>query len=397
MKWQAFHGANLKCIIFNSFYGSAVEGQATVRYFMRMNYFDKDKTILSNQTAPLPYVSLADGEFGVGTTWENSVAQVLPNTTSLDAATAIGWNIAEIKHAITSGDRDISLLGLIQTAGKLTIADPTPTTPIEDNVGQGLLISHYLELDGVIDLVGESQLLQSEGSIVDADSGGYIERDQQGTANSFNYNYWTSSVGPEGDGNATLGTGVTAINADYTIDDVLNDGSNSDLYGSLNYGASPNAGGVIPPPGFIKTLSSYWLYKFNGPADNYDAWKKIDETSILSSGEGYTMKGTSGTAPLSIPQNYVFKGLPNNGDISLSLTKNITASNPSGDDDRLIGNPYLSAIDAEQFILDNMSVSDGGYNPTETVFNGALYFWDHFGEQNSHILKSTWVVMPHVI
>ena len=52
----------------------------------------------------------------------------------------------------------------------------------------------------------------------------------------------------------------------------------------------------------------------------------------------------------------------------------------------MIGNPYPSAIDAEEFILDNMSIADGGNNATGTIFNGALYFWDHFGEQNTHNL-----------
>jgi len=76
----------------------------------------------------------------------------------------------------------------------------------------------------------------------------------------------------------------------------------------------------------------------------------------------------------------VFKGLPNNGNITLQLDKS------SGDVDRLVGNPYPSAIDATEFILDNLHTSVGGNNTTGTVFNGALYFWDHFGEENSHKL-----------
>ena len=77
----------------------------------------------------------------------------------------------------------------------------------------------------------------------------------------------------------------------------------------------------------------------------------------------------------------MFVGLPNNGEITLALDKS------SGDVNRLIGNPYPSAIDATEFILDNLSVADGGNNVNGTIFNGALYFWDHFGEENSHVLK----------
>ena len=42
--------------------------------------------------------------------------------------------------------------------------------------------------------------------------------------------------------------------------------------------------------------------------------------------------------------------------------------------DYLVGNPYPSAIDAEQFILDNGPTIDGTGNTT-----GTLYFWEHWG------------------
>lgn len=367
---------------FNSFYGSTVEGLTNDRNFLRLKYLVKDKTLVDAQTTPLPYISAADGDWDTGTVWSNNADQVIPNSISLDGTTKVDWNIVQMSHNISSGDRDISLLGLIQTDGTLTIADPVATTPEENNAGQELTITHYLELDGVIDLVGESQLIQTEGSILDADSGGYIERDQQGTANGFNYNYWSSSVGPIGGNSTTRGTGVSSTNANYTIKDVLKDGTISALYQDLLFSTSLNGSGSIPPPGSPRTISTAWLYKFYGAANNYDAWIKINETSSLLAGEGFTMKGTGGSAaiPIATLQNYVFKGLPNNGDITLALDKS------SGDVERLIGNPYPSAIDATEFILDNISVAEGGNN-TNTVINGALYFWDHFGQANSHALK----------
>lgn len=373
--------SNLKAYYdFNSFYGSTVEGLTDERNFIRLKYLSKDKDFTGDQTGPFPYVSAANGAWDTGATWSNNADQVIPNSVSLDGSTIIDWNIVEISHDITTGDRDVSLLGLIQTAGTLTIADPVDTQD-ETNSGQAFTISHYLELDGVIDLVGESQLVQTEGSIIDADSGGYIERDQQGTANGFNYNYWSSSVGPISGNTATRGIGTSSTNANHTIFGVLNDGTISGLYANLTFDASPyGSDGTPPPPGSIRTISSYWLYKFYGAADDYAAWESIDEMTPLLPGEGFTMKGTSGAVTISQLQNYVFEGLPNNGDITLTLDKS------SGEVDRLIGNPYPSAIDATEFILDNMSIADGGNNATGTVFNGALYFWDHFGEENSHNL-----------
>ncbi len=366
---------------FNSFYGSTIEGLTDDRFFLRLKYLNKDKTLVESQTTPLPYVSANNGAWDTAATWSNNADQIIPNSLSLDGTTVIDWNIVEIGHNITSGDRNISLLGLTQTTGALTISDPGETQD-ETNSGQGLTISHYLELDGVIDLVGESQLIQTEGSIIDADSGGYIERDQQGTANAFNYNYWSSSVGPIAGNTATRGTGASTTNTNHTLTAVLNDGTLSGSYAGINFDPSSSASdGTPPPPGFIKTISSYWLYKFYGPENDYSAWAKIDESSSLLAGEGFTMKGTSGAVSISNEQNYVFKGLPNNGDITLDLDKT------SGDVARLIGNPYPSALDATEFILDNLSIADGGNNTNGTIFNGALYFWDHFGEENTHLLK----------
>ncbi|MBT8260769.1 MAG: T9SS type A sorting domain-containing protein, partial [Bacteroidia bacterium] len=289
------------------------------------------------------------------------------------------WNIVDLNHNISSGDRDIYVLGLRNNTGTLTIADPNENLD-ETNSGQALNVTHYLEIDGVIDLVGESQLVQTAGSILDTDSGGYIERDQQGTANGFNYNYWSSSVGPISGNTTTRGTGISSSNTVHTISGVLLDGTNSAVYQNLifsPYQDAANSSSTTP-----RTVSTYWMYKFYGEVDNYNAWESIDETSSLLPGEGYTMKGTSGAADiLNDFQNYVFKGKPNNGDITLTLDKS------TGDVQRLIGNPYPSAIDATEFILDNMSIADGGNNETGTIFNGALYFWDHFGEENSHNLS----------
>ena len=328
------------------------------------------------QTAPLPYKSNANGSWDAQATWLNGDVQNLPNSLG-----TYGLNIVQTSHNITSGAKNITVLGLISTAGKLTMNG--------DNVagtGQSLIVTHYLELDGVIDLEGESQLLQDEGSILDQDSGGYIERDQQGTANSFNYNYWSSSVGPISAASTKLtrGTGIASTNASHKLVDVLMDGTSSSSPVSINF--QPAYWSADSGPSSPRTISSYWLYTFYGADDNYWAWKSINQNTPILAGEGYTMKGTSGNVPIANQQNYVFKGKPYNGDITLALDKNITTANPSGDVDRLIGNPYPSALDSKLFILDNLSTTNGGTNTKGNIINGALYFWDHFGYVNSHNL-----------
>jgi hypothetical protein len=72
----------------------------------------------------------------------------------------------------------------VQNSGDITVEGDTSI-----NEGNGLLITHYLKLDGVIDLEGESQLVQNIDSDFDSTSSGRLERDQQGTADVFTYNY----------------------------------------------------------------------------------------------------------------------------------------------------------------------------------------------------------------
>jgi len=74
------------------------------------------------------------------------------------------------------------------------------------------------------------------------------------------------------------------------------------------------------------------------------------------------MKGSNTTAP---NQNYVFYGEPNNGQYQFPI---------SNGEQSLLGNPYPSALDADKFITDNLSVLD------------ALYFWVD-GGSTSHILS----------
>ena len=339
----------------NSYYGTALEDNSSNTNWGRIKYLTKDKQIVESQTAPLPYESTQNGNWDTSATWLNNTVQYLPNTSLY--GTQVDWNIVETNNNVNT-TRNVTVLGLKNNVNELSI-----------NADNSLTISHYLLLNGVIDLDGESQLLQTTDSDLDVLSAGYLERDQQGTANSYNYNYWSSSVGPIGSG---------SNNANYTLSGILNDGTNPLIPGVINFSSSYSAAdlGIASPI----NISTFWMYTFNGISDDYDQWVSIDENSNLSAGEGYTMKGSSGNVAIATIQNYVFKGKPNNGDILLP----IIAGN-----DRLIGNPYASAIDADEFIKDNIKEtinSKVGRN-TVNVFNGALYFWHHFGEENSHNLK----------
>ncbi|MGV8945884.1 MAG: LamG-like jellyroll fold domain-containing protein, partial [Lutibacter sp.] len=345
-------------------------------------------------TAPIPYTTKTGGNWnttGPGTPWTygDSVWDY-PNSKGYNN-TPIDWNIVETSHNISSGARDITLLGLISKSGELTM-DGVTNIATGTGTGQGLWITHYLKLNGVIDLEGESQLVQKRygyysdppynnnyittqysESILDAASTGNIERDQQGQKNSFNYNYWSSPVTTQGGTNNT-----------YSVGSILRDGTGADGTGSPPYpkpiifgdGASfaDDSPASIP----IK-ISKRWIWSYNAPTpatntdwQNYYLWKQIADNVPIKAGEGFSMKGTGGEAGVNVKQNYVFKGKPNNDAISLGLAIDQTY---------LIGNPYPSALDAREFILDNLAPIAG-----VNVFNGVLYFWDHFNGNPNHIL-----------
>ena len=337
----------------------------------------KQITTVDFQNAPIPYVSSgASTDWDTNTTWTNGTLQRIPGAVSiLDATKTIDWNIVQIDHEITMdnsslpisvlGEDNRTLLGLVVNSNELTI-DGTATT------GNGLTVTHYLKLDGVLDLQGESQLIQTEESDLATSSSGYIEKDQQGTANSFTYNYWSSPV-------SLIGAGSN--NTVFNVEDVLFDGTiPDDSTRSIDFGPDSDphySDGAVSDP--IK-ITSYWLWKFVNSDNDYSSWQWIgDNNATLNVSEGFTMKGISNVSSIATEQNYVFIGKPNNvlnGDTQIVHTTFPGTFDTNGNAfTTLTGNPFPSAIDADIFIADNITSAGGGSDGT----TGTLYFWEHWG------------------
>jgi hypothetical protein len=317
------------------------------------------------ENAPLPYTSRVDGQdWATDNTWTEFADWDAPNSLGIDGTTPIDWNIVQISHNINSGNKDITVLGLISdTSAKVLDIKDSGTAQDETNDGQSLRVTHYLKLDGDIDLFGESQLLQDEGSVLDVTSAGKLERDQQGTTNLYNYNYWSSPVSR---------VSITSNNNPFSINDILRDGTNSNTPQALQWTNLHDANGSTSPI----TMSSYWLFAYeNYPFDNYAAWRSLSQSDNIATGLGYTMKGSGAGHPVNDVQNYVFVGKPNNGTITTPMTIGNQA---------LIGNPYPSAIDANAFILDNIP---GGNVGSSQSTDGTLYFWEHYTSNFTHILE----------
>lgn len=322
------------------------------------------------QTAPLPYQTTQNGDWDDPNTWVNGNVQYLPGVnTYFNALETIDYNIVEINHNVTLDNSDITLipadkngnrtvLGLVINSGELEVQGNN-----ESNTGYGLTVSHYLKIDGKIDLEGESQLIQGENSDLDVTSAGTIEKDQQGTADYYTYNYWSAPVGI---------SNTTTNNNSYTLPNVVKDGTTASSPQSISWLTSGYNGTSGSPIG----IADYWVWKYvNQINNNYPSWQHVRSTGSLQPGEGFTMKGSTDTGGvISTLQNYVFDGKPHNGDIMLTL---------SAGNDYLVGNPYASAIDANEFIMDNISVANGG-RATNNIIDGTLYYWDHFANA-SHV------------
>lgn len=338
---------------FNSYFGTTVEGNSIYKNFLRTNYLYSNKNAVNAQTAPLPYESFDNGEWSATGVWKNQSVQYLPNSvvTRNGVPTEITWNIVKTSHNIISNGNK-TLLGLLVESNTLTASNDTK-----------IEVSHYLKLNGVIDLQGRSQLVQTRNSDLDPTSGGSIRRNQQGTGNRFNYNYWSSPVGPV---NNLTNNNIYKVDQVFKhgLDNlgVIGDGDakyHKTTNGNITWIGGYDGNNLVTPI----QLARYWITKYeNGSL--YANWLLINETTTILPSQGYTIKG--GGAVGSDVQNYTFVGKPFNGPIS---GVEVLPNNYF-----LVGNPYASALDIHQFINDNVN----------SIY-GAVYIWEQAPNNNTHI------------
>lgn len=188
----------------------------------------------------------------------------------------------------------------------------------------------------------QSQLLQGYANSKNTGDG-KISVFQEGVATSYTYNYWSAPV-LDPNPNASFGS--------IFFDPQDKTNSNPAIISSELNGTS------IP----LK-ISNKWIYKLSGT--DYSDWEYVGDRFKVSPGEGFTMKGVTGTNPYVIingtsnnpggSQRYDFRGLPNSGNYSLNILE---------EESKLIGNPYPSALDLNKFLLENTNTT------------GIAYFWD---------------------
>lgn len=217
-----------------------------------------------------------------------------------------------------------------------------------------------LQNNGNLYLRNEGQLMQGTIGTSTNNGTGKVSVFQEGTVNNFAYNYWCS---PVGNPSAILGNedfGITMLNVPTT--NILS--TPATISGSYN-GAS-SAGSL--------TIASYWIFKFLSQS-SYSGWVHTAALTNISAGQGFTMKGTSGSDATNVGetavnnlgsvQRYDFRGKPNDGNITINVADTKWT---------LTGNPYPSAIDLSAFLT------------ASTNCSGIAYFWEQDKTTNSHAL-----------
>ena len=224
-----------------------------------------------------------------------------------------------------------------------------------------VFIKNELELKGANSnfyLRKDAQLLQGT-TVASTNKGlGSLSVFQEGTTNNFQYNYWCSPVGVN---SATAGNTAFGITQLMDVADLTNSNS-STILSSNNYNGTSSPLAIAP----------YWIWKLS--ASSNSNWVYVGSGSTLNTGEGFTMKGTSGTNSITVngvqnnpgsKQRYDFRGKPNDGTISIPVLHGELT---------FTGNPYPSAIDLSAFLT----------NATNST--GIAYFWEQDKTVNSHYI-----------
>jgi hypothetical protein len=225
----------------------------------------------------------------------------------------------------------------------------------------------YIKNDLELNASTSNFYLRNDGQLLQGTTGagankglGTLSVFQEGSVNNYQYNYWCSPVG-----NVSTSTsinnpfGISLLGRPTSITNTIP----ATILASKTYDGVANPLGIAP----------YWIYKFIVKS-TYSDWVFVGSSHTIAAGQGFTMKGTSGTDATTVNgvqnntgnnQRYDFRGKPNDGTIDIPvLRKELT----------LTGNPYPSAIDLQAFLIGELNCT------------GIAYFWKHDKTVNSHYL-----------
>ncbi len=235
------------------------------------------------------------------------------------------------------------------------------------NKGSVVYAKGSVELNGANSnfyLRNEGQLIQGTTSSSTNKGIGKLSVFQEGTSNNYAYNYWCS---PIGNASTTIGNedfGITMLSVPTTTIS----SAPAAILANNNYDGVSATGSLAIAP--------YWIWKYQS-GTTFPEWIQAGSSSTISAGQGFTMKGTSGTDATNVgeiavnnpgsAQRYDFRGKPNDGNITVNVAPSSTT---------LTGNPYPSAMNVQNFLLD----------ASNNACTGIAYYWESDKSSNSHLM-----------
>ncbi len=251
------------------------------------------------------------------------------------------------------------------------------------NKGSLVFSKGKLELNGS----NSNFYVRNEGQFVQGTTGnstnvgtGKLSIFQEGTSNNFGYNYWCSPVGNASTASGNEDFGITMLNVPTTTTS-----STPAVITSSSYNGVSNTGTL--------TIASYWIWRYLS-STGYFQWVQSVASSNISAGQGFTMKGVSGTDTTNpgeavvnnsgSAQRYDFRGKPNDGNIDINVANGAYT---------LTGNPYPSAIDLSMFLVgspgpDSISGTTDDI-PGNPNCDGTALFWEDDKTVNTHNISGS--------
>lgn len=256
---------------------------------------------------------------------------------------------------------------MVLLLGSTTVFGQMYVSPSGSMIAKNTVV--YVKQDVFLDgssrffLRNEAQLVQGTTSISTNKGTGLLSVFQEGNVNNYAYNYWCAPIGLASASTGNADFGITLLNRPTTISASTAAVTASGLDGTAN----------------PLTIASNWIYRYvNG--DAYSQWTFVGSATSVPAGQGFTMKGTSGTDALAVEgngvqnnpgsaQRYDFRGKPNDGNISVPVSPSKFT---------LTGNPYPSALHVNAFLLD----------AGNAACTGIAYYWEQDKTVNSHYVAN---------
>jgi hypothetical protein len=212
----------------------------------------------------------------------------------------------------------------------------------------------------------EGQLIQGATASDNSGTGMLSVQQNNPGSDAWDYTYWCAPVGAQY-------LGATG-NQNYSIQRIF---ESTGLTSATVSNFTANYNGFNDPK---LTISKRWIYTHTAPGTEAEgAYQHVGQWHNIPPGYGFTMKGVNngttipngaGSGAGNHDQNYDFRGRPNNGTFNYTVGENLMT---------LVGNPYPSAIDMADVVMDNPNVSTIWYYDEDRDIDSHYYTDKRYG------------------